>query len=72
MFTETDVTELNKRLKRDGIDFKVVLSDDKKFLKVERLEFGGCEDQDGALRSVVNGYFQSGGRKVTFSEGNIR
>lgn len=72
MFTEEDVSELNKRLTRDGIDFRVSVSDDGNSISVERLEFGGCEDQDGALRSVINGYFRSIGRDVNFSEGKIK
>lgn len=71
MFTEEDIEELNTRLKRDGIDFETYLSDDGNSITTERLEFGGCEDQDGALRSVIEGYFRSKGQKITFEKGKV-
>lgn len=64
MFTEKDVSLINKKLRQDGIDFEVSLFDGGKSLNVERLEFGGCEDQDGALRSVLENYFRRDGRSV--------
>lgn len=71
MFIEEDIRELNARLKRDGIDFETYLSDDGKSITTERLEFGGCEDQDGALQSVIEGYFKSKGQKITFEKGRV-
>lgn len=64
MFTEKDVNSINEKLRRDGIDFEVSLSDGGKSLDIERLEFGGCEDQDGALNSVLENYFRHEGRNV--------
>lgn len=64
MFTENDVKEINERLRRDGIDFNVTLSENGNALVAERLEFGGCEDQDGALHSVIRDYFLRMNRKI--------
>lgn len=71
MFTEEDVDQINTRLKRDGIDFRVFLEDGENSLAVERLEFGGCEDQDGALKSVIRGYFQGKGKKIRLEKSKI-
>lgn len=72
MFTERDVDSINNKLRQDGIDFEVSLSDGGRTLSVERLEFGGCEDQDGALCSVLRNYFRNEGRNVRLESGKVR
>lgn len=71
MFTKQDVNSINEKLRQDGIDFEVSLSNEGRALSIERLEFGGCEDQDGALRSVLQNYFRDNKQRVRMEKSKI-
>lgn len=71
MFAEQDVNSINEKLRQDGIDFEVSLADGGRTISMERLEFGGCEDQDGALRSVLRNYFRDNKKSVRVEKNKV-
>jgi hypothetical protein len=64
-----DIVELNKELKADGLDYKIHLQDScgAQTCRIERLESGGCEDQDEALKKKLKAFFRRRGMEIAYS-----
>ncbi|HUM82492.1 MAG TPA: hypothetical protein PLN48_01810 [Lachnospiraceae bacterium] len=64
-----DILELNKALEADGLDYRIHLQDScgAQVCRIERLESGGCEDQDEGLKRFLTAFFGKKGIDIEFS-----
>ncbi len=64
-----DILELNRQLLAEGLDYKIHLQDacGAQSCRIERLESGGCEDQDQALYKQIEYFFKKNRMDVVYS-----
>lgn len=63
MLTAEERNGFNEALRRNGVDFEISFEekDGQEILHALRTDFGGCEDQDGALCTVLRSCFRQYG-----------
>jgi hypothetical protein len=68
-----DIAELNKELQADGLDYRIHLQDScgAQVCRIERLESGGCEDQDEALQKKLRSWFRKQITEIDFSRDGV-
>ena len=64
-----EIVDLNRELKEDGLDYTIHLQDacGCQTMRIERMESGGCEDQDEALEKKLRSFFRKRGMEIDFS-----